>query len=100
MKATWLGAVWFSTPGRTTREEKISGSEPSCEKDRTLVQSPDGESLYFARDSVFASPSAAAAVVTGRAANGRKTWMVQGSRKTYGEWETEGIEEAIPDENL
>ncbi len=86
---------WVGSEGHSYRRlrEKL-------EKDGTLVQSPDGESLYFARDSVFASPSAAAAVVTGRAANGRKTWMVQGSRKTYGEWETEGIEEAIPDENL
>ena len=35
--------------------------------------------MRFARNQVFASPSAAAAVVVGRTANGRKDWKLQGS---------------------
>jgi hypothetical protein len=63
------------------------------------VPTPDGLSLSFARNHVVASPSAAAAVVTGRAANGRTDWVVRGSRKTYGQWEAESIEEALPSED-
>ena len=41
----------------------------------------------------FSSPSAAAAVVNGRPANGRLEWKVQGTSKTYGEWDTEQLAE-------
>ena len=44
---------------------------------------------------VFASPSAAAAIVARPHANGRTEWMVQGTRRTYGQWQTEGVEEAM-----
>jgi len=35
----------------------------------------------------FASPSAAAAVILGRAANGRTEWKVQGTKQTYADWQ-------------
>ena len=61
----------------------------------TLVLSADGSALVFARTYVFASPSAAAAMVAGRAANGRKDWKVQGSGKSYAEWPAQAIDSAM-----
>lgn len=61
--------------------------------DGTLVTSPDGEYRTFSRDVVFASPSAAAAVVLGRNSNGRLEWKVGGTRTSYGQWQ-EGLLEA------
>lgn len=45
------------------------------------------DGAVFTRDQVFASPSAAAAVVLGRAANGRKEWIETTSQLSYGEWQ-------------
>ena len=47
--------------------------------------------MRFARDYVFASPSAAAAAVTGRNANGRIEWRIQGSGMNFGEWQLRDI---------
>lgn len=41
----------------------------------------------FARDVEFSAPSAAAAVVSGRNANGRKAWRLPDGRLTYGNWQ-------------
>ena len=81
----WTGAESHSY---TTLRAKL-------EKDGTLEVASDGAKRIFARNHVFASPSAAAAVVAGRSANGRTEWLVQNSLKTYGQWEAEGIEEAM-----
>lgn len=43
------------------------------------------------RDVVFSSPSAAAAVMAGRAANGRTAWVVPATRMTFGEWQNRGV---------
>ncbi len=51
----------------------------------------------FTEDVPFSSPSAASAVVVGRADNGRKSWRIKGSRKTYADWHTELI--SNPTEN-
>ena len=48
--------------------------------------------MRFARDQVFASPSAAAAVVVGRAANGRNDWKIPGTAVSYGNWQARGID--------
>ncbi|MCR9186632.1 MAG: GIY-YIG nuclease family protein [Halieaceae bacterium] len=48
-------------------------------------------SLEFTADQMFSSPSAAAAVVSGRAANGRTQWKVEGSGQTYGEWQDQQV---------
>ena len=45
----------------------------------------------FRTDYAFRSPSAAAAVVNGRSANGRSEWKVRGQEKTYAEWEIERL---------
>jgi hypothetical protein len=49
---------------------------------------PEGtDQLVFSRDYAFSSPSAAAAVVSGRSANGRTSWLVQGSKQSYAAWQ-------------
>ena len=48
--------------------------------------------MRFARDQVLASPSAAAAVMVGRTANGRNDWKAQGSGISFGDWQAQGIE--------
>ena len=75
-----------------------TGLRAKLEQDGTLEPTPDGAAMRFTRNFVFNSPSAAAAVVAGRTANGRTEWLVQGSRTTYGEWETEGAEDAMTPE--
>jgi hypothetical protein len=55
--------------------------------DGTLLLTDDGLGRRFARDVVFKSPSAAAAVVLGRNSNGRTEWKVGESRQSYGDWQ-------------
>ncbi|SEL28748.1 GIY-YIG nuclease family protein [Halomonas daqiaonensis] len=62
-----------------------------CE-DGVLVES-DGTRV-FNEDQSFSSPSAAAAVVSGRSANGRIAWKVEGSGQTYGEWQDQQVSAA------
>lgn len=45
----------------------------------------------FQEDVIFSSPSAAAAIVFGRSANGRIEWKVKGTNKTYEEWQNEQL---------
>ena len=46
----------------------------------------------FRADYAFRSPSAAAAVVNGRPANGRLEWKVRGQERTYADWDNERLE--------
>ena len=63
-------------------------------REAALVPDPGGRTVRFARDQVFASPSAAAAVVVGRTSNGRNEWKIQGNGVSYGTWQTLGIDQA------
>lgn len=65
------------------------------EHDGTLVASADGKTMNFTHDQVFSSPSAAAAVVTARSANGRTEWFVSGEKTTYGDWQQQGVDQAL-----
>ena len=65
------------------------------EEDGTLALTADGTSRTFTRNQVFASPSAAAAVVASRSANGRVEWKVQGSGISYGSWQSEVVDRAL-----
>jgi Domain of unknown function (DUF4357) len=76
---------WVSTP------HAYKALHEALVRDRVLVPDPPGSLLRFARDYVFASPSAAAAVVTGRNANGRIEWRIQGSGMNFGEWQLRDI---------
>ena len=65
----------------------------------TGVLKSQGELRVFSENYAFRSPSAAAAVVNGRPANGTIEWKLQGSGRTYKEWEAEKLEqEGIADD--
>ena len=71
------------------------GLREKLERDGTLVPSSDGVTMRFTHSQVFASPSAAAAVVTGRSANGRNEWVMQDGSLTYGDWQRQGVDDAL-----
>lgn len=54
---------------------------------RAGVLAPEGDHRVFSRDYAFRSPSAAAAVVTGRSTGGPSAWRLQGEDISYREWE-------------
>lgn len=54
------------------------------------VLQSEGEFAEFVEDYAFRSPSAAASIVAGRAANGRTKWKLPDGR-TYADWEAEQI---------
>jgi len=49
------------------------------------------DNLVFNDDYAFSSPSAAAAVVCGRSANGRTSWVVEGTGQTYAAWQDQQL---------
>ncbi|MCY1463705.1 hypothetical protein D9M71_816380 [compost metagenome] len=51
----------------------------------------------FVDDYVFKSPSAAAAVVLGRNANGRTEWVVENTKQPYGAWQDQQLNMATPE---
>jgi hypothetical protein len=82
------------------REDKKAGYRGLYDRlfdEGSLVLSPDGSKASFTRDVAFNSPSAAAAVVAGRAANGRKSWRSETTGETFGEWQNRGLD-ALPAE--
>lgn len=56
----------------------------------------DGQHTEFTKDHAFASPSAAAAVVAGRASNGRTAWVIEGTTTSYGDWQAEQVSLVAP----
>ncbi|NYT66866.1 GIY-YIG nuclease family protein [Alcaligenaceae bacterium] len=50
----------------------------------------------FTSDYAFSSPSAAAAVVAGRSANGRISWVTEAGGVTYGAWQEQLVNAANP----
>ena len=69
-------------------------------REGAIVPSTDGRTMRFVRNQVFASPSAAAAVVVGRPANGRQDWKVQSAGASYGDWQARDIDQAAPEGSL
>jgi len=60
-----------------------------------LVATADGRHREFSRDYAFSSPSAAAAIVSGRSANGRIQWLTQAGGQTYGAWQEDRVNQAL-----
>jgi hypothetical protein len=60
-------------------------------KSGVLHPTTDDKHNEFTQDYPFSSVSAAAAVVSGRNANGRLHWLVEGTDKTYGQWAAEQV---------
>ena len=83
-RTSWVG----TSNGYQNLREKLV-------RDGTLVMTLDGATVSFTRDQVFASPSAAAAVVFGRNANGRTKWRIAETGVSYGDWQNQGVEEIL-----
>ena len=59
---------------------------------------PQGPVSVFTTAYAFSSPSAAAAIVQGRPANGRIEWHLPGSQQTYHAWEAAKLAQQVPDD--
>lgn len=59
--------------------------------DEGVLVADGAKHLVFSDDYAFSSPSAAAAVVCGRAANGRTSWLLVGSGQTYAAWQDQQL---------
>lgn len=62
---------------------------------RAGVLAIDGDHCVFTQNYAFSSPSAAAAVIFGRAASGPQAWRLVGSGITYKDWEAAQLENAV-----
>lgn len=62
------------------------------------ILAEDGQQLVLTQDYAFDSPSSAAGVLLGRAANGRTEWK-DGDGKTLKELQTEALASARPSES-
>lgn len=56
-----------------------------------LIDSDNPKFYRFTEDVVFNSPSAVANMVTASHVNGRVAWWVQGTKKTYDDWQAEQL---------
>ncbi|MFM9926746.1 GIY-YIG nuclease family protein [Variovorax sp. H27-G14] len=56
-----------------------------------LVVQLDGTKALFSEDVAFKSPSAASAIVFGRASNGRMEWKVKDTNETYADWQNDTL---------
>ncbi len=54
---------------------------------RAVILVPQGDHNVFTQNYAFSSPSAAAAIVYGRSANGQVAWRTEPSGLTYRDWE-------------
>lgn len=54
----------------------------------------DPEDFVFTQDYMFTSPSAASAVILGRASNGRTAWREVNTNLTYSEWQQKQVDSA------
>jgi Domain of unknown function (DUF4357) len=81
--------------GQALKDAGYQGSNSYGELKQELIAqgvlnvSADGKFYEFVRPYSFKSPSAAAAVVLDRNANGRLEWKVVGSKQTYHQWQEE-----------
>lgn len=77
--------------GSTARAQWVGVSHGYSKLHQKLISDGvmvvDGPTAVFSQAHVFKSPSAAAAVISGRATNGRTTWREPGTGLTYAEWQ-------------
>jgi len=82
-------------------EGKLSGTYRQMRRDLIssggLKDNPENpQLLIFSSDTPFSSPSSASNVVFGRSDNGRKSWRIKGTKKTYADWQEEQISSVMP----
>ncbi len=81
-RGSWIGKTAWNAAYRKLRNTLIE----------TKILSIQNSEAVFLENYAFNSPSAAAAVIVGRAANGRTEWKLKGTTKTYADWEAEQLE--------
>ncbi|MFC7050706.1 GIY-YIG nuclease family protein [Emcibacter nanhaiensis] len=89
-RPSWVGTV--------RHNRGYSNLHTRLVEDNILVQNPGDDLMTFSEDTAFNSPSAAAAVIYGRAANGRTSWKVKGTNKTYADWQEAQLGDVEADE--
>ncbi|WP_075123028.1 GIY-YIG nuclease family protein [Burkholderia paludis] len=87
-KSTWTDKNW---------NEGYRKLHQQLQEHGVLVPTDSGL-LRFTKEHSFNSPSAASAVILGRADNGRKSWRTQEGNMSYGDWQALQLEKelAIP----
>ena len=95
-QAREIGGEFVVLEGSLARESWVSDHKGYSDLFQQLVQDEvlvsDGSGKRrFTKDHGFSSPSAAAAIVSGRNANGRTSWCVENTKKSYSDWQDEII---------
>lgn len=99
------GGQWIVQAGSKARSSWI-GTNPSNVSYRTLhtelisngTLEVSGELAIFTKDFAFSAPSAAAAILFGRAANGRTSWLTKDTNITFADWEEAQIRKELEQE--
>ena len=84
---------WAST---ALNQHSYASLRDDLEKSGILV--PQGGFCVFSTSYGFSSPSAAAAIVQGRPANGRIEWHLPHNQMTYHDWEAAKLAQQVPDD--
>jgi hypothetical protein len=79
--------------GRNTEASGYAQLRDELQRMGVLIKR--GDVCEFTQDYAFKSPSAAAAVVNGRPANGTIEWRLEGGGMTYKDWEAEHLERLV-----
>ncbi|MBL1404826.1 MAG: GIY-YIG nuclease family protein [Rhizobiales bacterium] len=82
---------WRQKPGHNTGYAKLHNK---LLQSGILSIGAEKDYAVFTEDTSFSSPSAASAIIFGRADNGRKSWGVKGKNITYAKWQEERVDEA------
>lgn len=94
-QASWIGTETHAY--RTLHQQLIDeGVLVPDEAGRLSPEFPGH--LRFQQPYAFKSPSAAAAVIYGRASNGREAWCVKGAKTTYADWQEAQVAAVTPPE--
>ncbi|MCB4811932.1 DUF4357 domain-containing protein [Methylovorus menthalis] len=79
----------------TTNTGNYKGLYDRLVATKVLIHDADGQ-LTFAEDYAFDSPSAAAAVIYGRNANGRTSWRIESTGQSYADWQDQQLVNLTP----
>lgn len=99
-KAIELGGEIIVLQGSTARKEGVPSwtsfrsQRDQLVADGKLADGSDEANYVFTENVAFSSPSAASSVVAARNTNGRITWRIPSSGKTYADWHEERLRDA------
>ncbi len=96
-KAQEIDGEFFVLKGSQVRKEVSQPNHTYMKNLRpTLFEKGiiDPEGFIFTQDYMFTSPSAASAVILGRASNGRTAWREVNTNLTYSEWQQKQVDSA------